>query len=533
LSLAAIELHTAGRRGVAALGMALALLSKETVIFAPLLAILVSRRPGERWWSVITRGWPQLATVAAWLWAWLVTTARRPAMGLEVHVVPAGAPAALVHLLQSALGLEIPYRGLGAVLHAPPPLALIPALLGIALLSFGVSSRAAPEAKPVRRARRQALLIGGVWALLGALPVIAVAEIWSAYYYLFALCGVAMMVAALVAPLPPWAALVPALLVGTLSENARRLSEFAIERGVWTSQSHLNRHYFVRGMGLADHVMAELKRARPTLPPRSTLFFAGLPHSIAFQAGDGPLVRWAYHDSTLHSYYFTGFRLAHARRGRVFFFSYRRDSLVEITGPDSLERIGSSLILSEAPEPARDLLSLAWQARPASEIAYELAWIEATLEGPAAAEPWLARAEVGASSGPTPEIPLALQQVARGDTVGAMALMSRAIKVHGMDPGAHALLADLFLSAGYMDQGTLEAYAARALSPGEPVSWRRWGFVQTFQKRDEEAVRALERYLSMAGIREGDDPQVADALRELRRRLPGGDVAQAELGKVK
>jgi len=532
-SLAAIELHARGRRLFAALAMGLALLSKETVVFAPFLAVWIARRPGEPFRETLRRGWPQLLTLALWAAAWLASTARRPAMGLEVRVTPGGIPATLVHLLQSALGIEIPYGGLSSAFHAWPPLALIPALAGVAWLGFSRTPDRTVAAPLRGTGLGHVARVGVAWALLGALPIVAVAAIWSAYFYLFSLCGVALAFAALVARSRRWVALLPVLLVGTASENTRHLTEFAIERGAWTTQSHLNRHYLTRGMTLAQHVLDDLRRQRPELPPRSTLFFSGPPHSIAFQSGDGPLIRWAYADSTLHSYYFTGFRLEHARRGPVYFFNFRRDSLVEITGSDSLERIAMSLMYSDAPGPARDLLIVAWGRTSAHETAYRLAWVERMLGRQDSARTWLARAQVAPGAGPTPEIASALAAVARGDTSSAIALMSRALSREGLDPGAHALMADLLLATRQIDAGAIEAYAVRALAPDDPGAWRRWGFVEAVVERHEEAVRALERYVQMAGIREMDDPIVAETLAQLRRRIPGGDIAQAELGRVK
>ena len=127
---------------------------------------------------------------------------------------------------------------------------------------------------------------------------------------------------------------------------------------------------------------------------------------------------------------------------------------------------------------------------------------------------------------------MAFELVARGDTAGAIALMASGVLRHGLDAGAHALMSDLLLSSGEIQLGAVEAYAVRALAPGEPSAWRRWGLVEAVQQRDQEAVRALEQYLRLAGIAERDDTIVEEALRTLRRRIPGGDVAQAELGRL-
>src|SRR5262249_14114501 len=163
------------------------------------------------------------------------------------------------------------------------------------------------------------------------------------------------------------------------------------------------------------------------------------------------------------------------------------------TGADSLERIGLSLVFDEAPGPARGLLTLAWEHHPTLETAYRLAWLDAGLSGPEAARPWLARARMGASPGPTPDLAAALGEGARRDAAAAIGRMSRAVATHGLDPGAHALMADLLLAAGAIDLGAVEAYATRVLAPHDATSWRRWGMVEMVQHRDLEAVQALER----------------------------------------
>jgi hypothetical protein len=189
-------------------------------------------------------------------------------------------------------------------------------------------------------------------------------------------------------------------------------------------------------------------------------------------------------------------------------------------------------MLSDAPEPMRDLLVLDWERSASLETAYRLAWAEHMLGGAKAARPWLERAGVAFELGPTPEIEVALAEVARRDTAAAIRTMSQGLLKHGLDPGAHALMADLLLASREIEVGAVEAYAVRALAPEDPAAWRRWGLVEAVVSREQEAVRAFERYYQLAGIRESDDPEVAKALVELRRRIPGGDIARAELGRV-
>ena len=89
-----------------------------------------------------------------------------------------------------------------------------------------------------------------------------------------------------------------------------------------------------------------------------------MPIQVGFQTADGPLLRWAYRDTSLRSYFFGQFRMAHAERGPVFFFQDSRGRLDEITGRDSLERISGGLFLSEELVASRDVHLLAVRATP-------------------------------------------------------------------------------------------------------------------------------------------------------------------------
>jgi len=533
-ALAALALHTHGRRVAAAVVLLLALLSKETVALAPVVAVALDRRDREPWSHAARRAAPLFVALAAWAALWLATGSRRPTLGLDVQPEAWGVPAALVHLVQSVAGLEWPHDGIARMVHAPAWIPLALALAGIAAAGIGSAGSGRDATAPA--ARRGALTAGLVWAVAGALPVAAVAGIWSAYYYLFAICGVALAVAAALAraPLPLGLAVVAAL--GWGAENARRLEEFATGRGVWTTQSHLNRFYLERGMHAAELYLRDLRHARPTLPPGSTLFFTGLPGSVAFQSADGPVVRWAYRDSSLRSYFLTSFTLAAARRGPVFFLRVEPDGVLrEITGRDSLGAMGFAMLLGDKLESARDMFTLAVEHEPGDVASrYALAWVRIGLGDRAGGEKALAEAGARLDAGPSPRIDPAFAAVARGDTAAAIRLMTAGIVEHGLDPGAHALFADLMLASGAQSPeallaGVTESFAARVLDPGNPHSWRRWGMVQTMQGRHAEAVKSLERYFELGGEAARGDATIVHLLGELRRRLPGGDLAQADL----
>jgi hypothetical protein len=544
-SLAAFLLHRGGRRFWAAAVLLIALLCKETVLMAPWIAAALDRRPRERWSSVLRRAWPMGAAVGLWGLIWLATRARRPAIGLEARFDPAGLPGMLVHLPQVVLGLEWPHDGPAKMLHAPPWLALGLVALGLWGARSGArrplphqpkrsTTTPAPAAAPLSPARG-ALFAGLAWAVLGMLPAFAVADIWSAYFYLFAMCGVGLALGVLLRARPLIVTLAVMGILGWGSENARRMTEFATGRGAWTVQSHVNRFYLERAMRKAGYYLAELKRLRPNLPRNATLFFAGIPAQVAFQSADGPLMRWAYQDSSLHSYFLSRFDLSKARRGPVYFFAAWNDTLHELTGLDWLNRLALSLILGDTPEPARDMLTLMVERRPGvPALHYWRAWTQWALADTQGARASLEHAGVAPVGGAAAEIARALELVAARDTTAAAALMRTAVLRYGLDAGVHGLVADLSLSRRRLGtpptgEEVIETYAARVLAPEQPGSWRRWGVVQALGGRNEPAAASLERYLALAGPAGQGDPDIAWLMAQLKRRLPGGELAQEQL----
>jgi hypothetical protein len=309
------------------------------------------------------------------------------------------------------------------------------------------------------------------------------------------------------------------------SASARSLSEFGIGRDPWTTQSHINRCYIDRATRFAARYLRDLRRQHPTLPRGSTLFFAGLRGNIAFQAGNGPLIRWAYRDSSLRSYYLGSFTLEKARRGPFFVFQGSEDSLKEI--PPSAELFADmalSMIASDQASGARDVLLLERERAPSSEAATSwLAWVTWALGDQDAALAALQRGGDTLVAGPTPEVEQALTTLSSGDTLGAIRLMEGGVRRHALDPGAHALLADLRLSRDPGDpSGTIEAYAARVLDPEGAASWRRWGMVQAHRERYLEALRSFRRYFSLAGDAAPTDVEAQRWVATIRGMLPSG-----------
>ncbi len=360
-ALGSLLLFVAGRRYAAAGSLALALLAKETVVGAPIAAVALGRMPGESWRAAARRAWPLFATVLVWGVVWLIVISRRPGSASEIRLAGDALPAALAQLGRVTLGIEWHVTPGQPWLRAPSWVAL-----GLILGALALAARAdrgrSPGAGISRAAAagglRAGLGTGLIWAAVGALPVALVTPIWSAYYYLFALCGVAFALSLAVGRIAVLAALVVAGLA-VASHNARGIEEFATARGAWTAQSHVNRAYLERGMRENVRFLEQLKRLRPTLPPRSTLFFAGLSGSVGLQTGDGPVARWTYRDSSLRSYFFSQFSAEKARRGPVFLVMSTRDSMWELEGARGLENAAIGMLLSDSPAPARDALRLA------------------------------------------------------------------------------------------------------------------------------------------------------------------------------
>jgi len=577
-ALATVWLHLRGRTWLGAITMAFAALSKEVVLLTPLIALIADRRPGERWLEPARRAWPLALGVGAWAAVWVLAPHTRRAAGTEIEFNPWGPIATYLHLVQVIFGAEARKHewwrlpGVG-----PPALPLLLALAAVFLAGAGHSMRglarrgpasagppasnargsaglgaaasggdgeSRPEAEPGRgppaapprrtaareltEARRHAIATGAAWALLATLPVVAVAVLWSAYYYLFAMCGVAIALGAWLSARPrPWALALLALLAWG-SNSARHLQEFATPRSPWTEMSHINKFYLERATRYCERYLDDLKRMRPALPRSSTLFFAGLKGNIAFQVANGPLMRWAYRDTSVRSYYLNNFTLDKARRGPLFFFVGSRDSLREMEpGADLYLRIAFSMLVNEWPPGARDALTLEREREPDDpRTNYWIAWCEWALGDTASARASLERAGYAASHAPAPETAEATAFARAGDIARALPMMQAAVKLHALDPAAHALLADLLLVSSAEDpQGPVEAFAARVLAPGDALMWRRWATIQMQRRRYLEALKSFDRYFKLAGPVAGRDGEAQQWVANIKRALPGGDIA--------
>jgi hypothetical protein len=535
LGLAALSLHLAGRRFPAAAALLLAALSKEVVLLTPLVALLAARRRGEPWRDAARRAWPLGAAIAAWALIVLLAArwgAARPAVAA---LDGSGVLATFVHLAQVAVGLEWGTGGFarpeGAI---PPPVPLLLVVVAVVLLGPARIARGRGPRGGARPAGEAGVRTGLAWALAGAVPIVAVASIWSAYYYLFAVCGAALALGAWLSNRPRWMVVAVLGVLACGSARSASLEEFALVRRPWTARSHLNRFYMDRATLKVERYLGALRAARPELPARSTLFFAGLPGGVGFQSGDGALVRHAYRDSSLRAYYLGEFDLEKARRGPVFFFEVLRDTLRE--APDTPERgylLAASQIMVDRPGPARALLE--WEgarSAPTPTATYWLAWLYLALGDRPGCEAALERAGFRTTPGPAPEVGEARAALAAGDTLGAVHLATRGTLTHAMDPAPHGLAADLLLSAGdATSTSAIEAYAARVLAPGSATAWRRWGMVQLQHKRYLEGLASFDRYFALAGEAGARDAEAHRWVALVRRAFPAAGDARPAAGR--
>jgi tetratricopeptide (TPR) repeat protein len=527
-ALAALLLYLRGLRWAAAASLLLGLLSKETVALTPIIAIVLARRDGEAWKNAAVRAWPLFVAVGVWAVAWVSTANRVAGAEKSVELNPWGLPAALAHLMQVTLGLE---WTAGSAPQLPPFAPLVPlSLMGVTLWI----AWARRDAADVEGEAASAVRAGVVWAVLGALPVAAVASIWSAYYYMFALCGVGLLLGSLLARRHVGVGLAVLVLLAWGSQSGRHLDEFSTKPSAWNTQSHVNRFYMERSMAFVSRYLDDMKRLHPDLPERTTVFFSGIPSSIAWQSADGPVLRWAYRDSSLRSYWLTAFSRAKVLRGPAYAVSAGGDSLRSYQlGPSEWAPLALSLLLDGKDAAARDALTLAVEANPSADIHRYRLGMTLVSSGDTSGFAHLRASGAALREGPAPNIERALRWVAAGDTTRAWQEAVVGVAAYVLDAGVHALLADLALTSGRSDEAAyFESFVAMQLAPEEAVHWRRWGLVLARTNRHQGAVAALDRYLELAGNAASDDAVVTQWLERIRPRLPGGAQAGEELRRL-
>ncbi len=539
LVLAALDLQQRGARLAGAGVFLAALLAKEAVVLAPVAALALDPEGGTLR-TRVQRGWPWLAAVGVWVAIAALASASRGTAGAGLHLTPLAPLAVPVLLARVAIALEwvrgaAPWSrwidpGAGGWLAL---LAATAAVLWIAPAGVAPRTRKSADAR-VSPGPWPVVRTGLLWALAGALPVVAVAPLWSAYYFLFALAGVGLALGAALASRPAPLAAAAVLALGLASNEARGLQEFATAPSAWSGQSHVNRFYLERGMSVISRGIADLRRQMPKPEPRTTVFVAGLPSFAAFQVADGPLVRGVYRDSTLRGYYLSQLTRERLQRGpwRLFFYKPALGQLVDETHtPGVLLSTALGMVLNGQIDVAEAALqAAASNGEPDMGHRYVTAWV-AYDRGDRARVPQLLR-ESGRTPAAGAEVAVRDIRARLGarDTLGAIIALRSALVQHALDPALHAIAADVLLTReDTRSEGEVEAYAARLLTPDDPLAWRRWAQALTAENRPDLAITALDHYRGL-GPALWDRDTAAQRLRALLERVrPGGDLAQREL----
>ena len=566
LALAALLLHVRGQRLLAALPLFLALLAKEVVVLAPLAAIALDDAPGG-WRARVRRAWPLALAVLAWLALAAWATSRRGTAGAGLALTPLGPLAVPALLLRVALGLEWPSTALPFTRFADPGAGAWFALVVVGAAIWAVApvsaARSTSAVKPVRpqgraarrsmpaaapasppavteraRSARSALYAGLAWAVAGALPVAAVAPLWSAYYFLFALAGLALALGAF-ATLRRWNAAVACtvlVLLGIASGQASSIQEFATAPSAWSGQSHVNRFYLERGMRVITRCIADLRAQLPKAEPRTTVFVAGLPSFASFQVADGPLIRGVYRDTTLRGFYLSQFTRERMSRGpwRVFFFEQATGRLIDRTHtPGVFMSSALGQIMNGRLEVAEAALDAARMNGEDDLGRPYLSGVVALGLGDRARAVALFDTSGHRTGGDGSNLlRQARRQLAAKDSVGAMLLLRRGLQEDVMNPELHSLAADVLLSRPEsLVEGQVEAYVTVLLAPDSAPAWRRWSFVLAFENRQAEAIEGIDRYFTLYPRARTLDAEAQRLRGLLVRMLPGGDIAQQAMKK--
>lgn len=529
LALTSLEFLGRDRGWLTFVSALLALLSKEVVAPLPIIGIALLVADGRSFKDAASRCGPLFCASAVWVTSWVAVAAHRSLPTQEISFTAASLPATLVHLFQVTLGMEVRLGG-GMFGHWSPA-SLLPGLLAAALLLLAarLSTMRATHRDTFGSSAR-ALALGSTWALCGAIPVVIVAQTWSAYFFLFALVGASLCLAALVARARTWQGAILLALLVSLSASASNLDEFSTARGPWTMQSHVNRRYVLRALGTITNYLRQLRATHRTLPPRSTLFFANVPTFSGWQAGNGPLVRWAFRDTSLQSYFLTDFTRDRAERGPLFFFVADGESLVDHTNDaDLLSSFAYSMLLANRPRQAADALDLLERRQPLSgQLSYQRSWALW-----AAGDSVRAKHELSVLGFPLErgidDSWLAVVRESHLDTSAYLAALSQMKQRAVLSPWVHARLASTYLRVDSLRQrGVVEAFIYRTLQPRDADAWRKWASAQLAENRLDLALESLEHYVAL------DDPRVrqdaeARAILEHLRRVVHGDIAQAAL----
>jgi tetratricopeptide (TPR) repeat protein len=333
LVLATILAHLAGRRVLAFLAYAAAVLSKETAaLLFPLVAAwdwLVAR-------TSLSKALLRQAPAAAFFAVWLAVNRWLPwnDLGRTIHAPAGGGPSVLgrfdpetVLITLRALLLVEPWERLEwphGVLATLAQVVLAGIVLAVAgTLAAGAKPAAKKAAAPAAASPALAgfLLFAIGWLLSGVLPLIAIVShfVYYAYYPALALSLLLGTVCFVVVKRRAASVAVAAAVALVLLAGA----------GIAYHPALCDAHNIRRASGYLWRFHRDLTRLHPTFPARSRLYFWNLPPWIGFQLADGPALRVWYGDSTLTGRYLSTYA---PEPGRPSYFFGHDDAgnLVEI-----------------------------------------------------------------------------------------------------------------------------------------------------------------------------------------------------------
>jgi hypothetical protein len=301
----------AGRTRLAALWLALALLSKESAVcFLAVAAAAAVARRGFARRKLAREFWPSLTIVTAW--ALMHPTLFGRITGHYISPVEASTrrsiPWAFSRALLATFGLDTiprPEQGWdGAILLAV--LACAPLLL-IVLPAW--KDRPPSAALPAKNL----WWLGGVWALVGIGIALGPSLGWESYYAVIGLLGLWLLVGASLAGHRRWA------IALVLAMGFVRAARATTPTWDWGSE-----WYQVRAGSLLRTLRGELQRAHPTLPPHARVYFTHIPNNVGLIAGDSPVLRVWYGDPTLEAHFLRDYRAPRPGEapGRDMFFFY-------------------------------------------------------------------------------------------------------------------------------------------------------------------------------------------------------------------
>jgi hypothetical protein len=460
--------------------------------------------------------------------------AHHPSTAAFLHWAPANFLAALVHEIQSLLGLDHP-AGMASSLASHLPALLPLAALGALALWMPAAAAASaiagatalpPAPVPSASARPHPVVFtfAALWLVAYGLPIGPVAHVWSSYYYTLAAVGGALLVGWLFRHIDRWGwlGLVAGLLWWHAGTSGTRA--FAVADRPWGWTSHLTSFYFQRGAALTATLRRELRELEPAPAPGTRFFFATLPPWAGFQTGNGPLIRDLYRDSTLASFFYSQFSDSTAGDQPCRFLYWDGQSFARLYGTtdEPWFQVGSDLLLFGRPAGAAHAFHRGLRAGEAHpDHLYWLGWAELWRGRRAEAEAaWRAFGARDDPRGYDAAMLAAREALLGGDTLTARRDLFAAIRNGVGRPEAHGALGEL-LKPRQLKYGLLEYKAAAFLNPRDLRARRDLVAGLVTVRLDEAARRELDRLVRFAPTWAGDSV-LTRARRTLDQRSGGG-----------